>query len=98
MLGKIYSVLGTGSCFIKGGEVVDSYLLSDKEIKLIEEIAKVTPHLPEKFKIGFFEHEEGKAIVLRHGEGFICFPAKSDNVMNELRRVEAEVYDKILSH
>jgi len=97
MLEKIYSVLGTGSCFIKDGEVVDSYLLSDKELKFIETIAKITPQLPEKFKMGFFEHEKGKAIVLKHGEGFICFPARSDNVMSELRKVEVEVYDKILS-
>ncbi|WP_456329668.1 hypothetical protein [Archaeoglobus sp.] len=98
MLEKIYSVLGIGSCFIKNGEVVDSYLLSDEELGFIKKIAKVTIQLPEKFKIGFFEHEEGKAIVLKHGEGFICFPARSDNVMSELRKVKVEVYDKILPH
>lgn len=97
MLQKIYSVLGIGSCLIKDGEIVESYLLSDEELNLIEKIAKVTAYLPEKFKIGFFEHEGGKLILIKHGEDFICFPARSDNVMSELRKVEVEVYDKILS-
>jgi hypothetical protein len=97
MLEKIYSVLGTGSCLVKDGEIIESYLLSDEEVKLIEKIAKVTPFLPEKFKVGFFEHEGGRIIAIKHGEVFICFPARSDNVMSELRKVEVEVYDKILS-
>ena len=97
MLKEIYSILGTGSCYIKDGAIAESYLLDEKELNYIEEIAKVTPKLPEKFIMGFFEHEEGKAIVLKHGKGFICIPVRSDNVMSELRKVEVEVYDKILS-
>jgi len=96
MLRKIYSVLGRGSCIIKNGEITESYLLSEEELEFIKKIAPVTADLPEKFKIGYFEGDGGKVVVLKHKSFFICFPAKSDNVMSELRKAEVEIYDKVI--
>ncbi len=98
MLKKIYTQLGHGVCRVKDGEIAESYLLSDEEVEFIKEIAKLTTILPEKFKLGVFEHEKGKVVILRYGEEFICFPAKSENVMELIKKAEVEIYDKILSH
>ncbi|WP_202318357.1 hypothetical protein [Archaeoglobus neptunius] len=97
MLKKIYSATGHGACIIKDGKIADVYLLSDEEVELMEKFCNITSILPEKFRMGVFTYDDTKVVILRNGSEFICFPTKKENIMEIIRDVEVNIYDKILS-
>lgn len=96
MLKKIYSLIGRGVCIIEDGKISDVYLLSDDEVDLISALSPITLILPENFKIGVFELQEGKVAFIKYQNKFIGFPIRKDNIMEVIKEIEVKFNDKVL--
>ncbi len=95
-LKDIYLKTGMGVCLIENGRVVDHYLISDEDLKLISEFCFLTSHLPENFKLGIFEHENGRFAILKYQNSLLGFPVRKDNFMELIKDLEVNLNDKIL--
>lgn len=89
--------MGHGACIIKDGQVSEVYLLSDDEVELISKFAPLTLSLPEDFKFGIFEDENGRVVILKYSEGFVGLPTQKENVMELIKEIEVKLYDQVLS-
>jgi len=93
---KIYSLIGRGAGIIEDGKISDVYLLSDDEVDLISALSPITLLLPENFKIGVFELQEGKVAFIKYQNKFIGFPIRKDNIMEVIKEIEVKFNDKVL--
>jgi len=83
-----HDTIGLRSCCISNEKIVDNFLLSDEELKDIQNLTPLLGLLPQDFMVGVVEIESCKKYcVFKVEDNFVIAPVSTDNIGDLCKKI-----------